>query len=641
MSTQYKGSLLELIEKAFRNGDHAVALDLVQKKTGYESVRKLELPIFGKYRFQEVFVHGDKLETVEVKGCMHLLEAAAAYGWVDVCKTLVSKSYARSSLFQSRVTIKPSQFECGGKIVGRGMRRSPFYYAAGGGHLDVIKFLVRNYQCTDDGEGPTPLSLAVIHGHLETVKYLVSECNQDPNRQTKEIGGSCEIFNNLTPFLFACLLGHSHIIRYLVSIDACDPREPLHFDGKSKAVKTCCTNVVACMYSEGSTVLHLVARVGHLEIVKYLIEECGLDPNAANRDSLTAMHMAWDGRHLSVVSYLMFDCGLTWNLSRLLLSLEPFPCDMVDADGNTLLHEAARRGRLDGVQFLIKQGNINPNAKNRHLQTALQIAVDSQHLPVVKYLVFNCAKELELDPLILHIASSHINNLELMKYLVDPTSSHTSVETKCLCAAYTCNSIPILKSLSNNPRLNLGMPVDGDGNTLLHLSASSNQLQMVKFLITKCLVDPGVRNRHSQTALHMAVEGSHVSMVRYLVLECAKQLQLDPLVLRIVREHVEDLELLKLLIASNSDEGRYGMSAEAKCLNAAFALGRMDVIESLVQEFPTLSVDSKGNTILHLAARSGNLDVVKFLVEKCAFDINAQINTHKIHSTALVLTITK
>ena len=35
----------------------------------------------------------------------------------------------------------------------------------------------------------------------------------------------------------------------------------------------------------GNTCLHLAAREGHLTVVKYLIEECGFNPNLGNKVS--------------------------------------------------------------------------------------------------------------------------------------------------------------------------------------------------------------------------------------------------------------------------------------------------------------------------------------------------------------------
>lgn len=49
---------------------------------------------------------------------------------------------------------------------------------------------------------------------------------------------------------------------------------------------------------------------GHLEVVKYLVEEAGCDPIALTRDKATMVHRAARRGHLEVVKYLVEEAGV-------------------------------------------------------------------------------------------------------------------------------------------------------------------------------------------------------------------------------------------------------------------------------------------------------------------------------------------
>ena len=94
-------------------------------------------------------------------------------------------------------------------------------------------------------------------------------------------------------------------------------------------------------YSVNSTILHIAARYGLLDIVQVLINEYQFDPHCVDEDSEfgdSPLHYAAFNGHLDVVKYLTTECH----------------CDPLckDKNGVTPLDRAITRGHRDIVQYL-------------------------------------------------------------------------------------------------------------------------------------------------------------------------------------------------------------------------------------------------------------------------------------------------
>lgn len=62
-------------------------------------------------------------------------------------------------------------------------------------------------------------------------------------------------------------------------------------------------NIVSVKDSNGITALMEASKQGHLEIVKYLVEEAGADVNAKDKNGSTALMCASKHSHLEIVEY--------------------------------------------------------------------------------------------------------------------------------------------------------------------------------------------------------------------------------------------------------------------------------------------------------------------------------------------------
>ncbi|KAJ7228782.1 ankyrin repeat-containing domain protein, partial [Mycena pura] len=91
----------------------------------------------------------------------------------------------------------------------------------------------------------------------------------------------------------------------------------------------------------GFTALHAAASRGYLDIVTWLVQDCGAMPDLEDKEGETALHKAALNGHLPIIKYLL-------------------PCradvKVRDADGWTALHNACSKGYLDIVRWLCESG---------------------------------------------------------------------------------------------------------------------------------------------------------------------------------------------------------------------------------------------------------------------------------------------
>ena len=178
-------------------------------------------------------------------------------------------------------------------------------------------------------------------GDLSKVKCLVEVWHVDPH--------SCRDEYDSTPLHWASRCGHMDVVRYLVEERNCD---------------------VECRSKYEDTPLHVAALGGRLDIVQYLIRERGCDPMCRGQYGRTPLHCACQTSSLDVVKYLMEDVKVDSSCR--------------DENDTTPLHIAALCGQLSVVKLLVEDYLCDPGVRDKYGYTPAY--VDQSHTHITSYL---------------------------------------------------------------------------------------------------------------------------------------------------------------------------------------------------------------------------------------------------------------
>ena len=185
-----------------------------------------------------------------------------------------------------------------------------------------------------------------------------------------------------------------------------------------------------------TTLLHIAAEAGSLDLVKYFVEAKGADVNRRNWNHWTPFASAVYYGKLDVCRFLiskgvdvnvktqrgdlLFFCAASQRYLKVFeLLLENgvdvnFKCDFA----NDVLLQAAQQGHLDVCQFLFEKG-VDLNSKNNNGRTALTEAAGRGHLHICEFLYNNGASinsKDEKGKSALYLAAES-GNIDVMKYL--------------------------------------------------------------------------------------------------------------------------------------------------------------------------------------------------------------------------------
>ena len=222
---------------------------------------------------------------------------------------------------------------------------APLNIAATYGKIDIVKYLIEELKCSP--RCPGQLGRSPLHndceknGNIEMVKYLVEKHRCD-------LSGRDEQGN--TPLNVAASSGSLGILKYLIEEKNWNLRSPGQL-GRSPLHNAC-------------------RKKGNLEMVKYLVEKHGCDPNTKDENGSNSVHMA----------------ALSGSIDILIYLIEEIECDprCLGLWGRSLLHSACQNN-LEMVKYLMEKTGCNLFIKDEHGSTPLDLVITWNKEPMIKY----------------------------------------------------------------------------------------------------------------------------------------------------------------------------------------------------------------------------------------------------------------
>ena len=157
-------------------------------------------------------------------------------------------------------------------------------------------------------------------------------------------------------------------------------------------------NIIALInqgYNKNNILLQ-VCSYGHIQVVKYLVEKCGVNVRV---DNDWAVRHACANGHVEVVKYLVEKCKAN-----------------VRANIDYAVRWACGAGHLQVIKYLIETHGVNARANS---DFAVRWACGAGHLNIVKYLVEECGANARANTDNAIEWASESGHLEVIKYLIE------------------------------------------------------------------------------------------------------------------------------------------------------------------------------------------------------------------------------
>ena len=515
--------------------------------------------------------------------------------------------------------------------------KSPLLITVNRNHTHIVKYLA-GLQIIKDSDHTTDLMhFAVVNQNLEVIKILTKAFNYDPGM----------IHNGLAPLHLAAGLGSLSIVRYLISLkcDFCikDSKgmQPINYasnEGHLNVVRYLATK--SKYHSNNACIkncLHAAAFIGHVDIVRFFIKELKCSPNSKlSKDGVDCplISSAILSEKLEMVKVLVDELGcdpmsynLTalhvatadGNLSMLKYLIENKKCDpyVTDVDQLSILHHSVEKGQLHILQYLINDLKMSKDSHFPKVGYSVGVSLLSRaamygHMPVVKYLLEIGGDHLdqrsELTPL--HYAAGN-GHLELVKYLMTSypemyvLTPSISPSISPLQMATMAGYLNVVKYFLIDKKniISSHFPFQ-DENTLVCSAAQCGQLDIVRYFVNVMKYDPTLMSKFLDTPLHHACLGLRMLANKDFIREPDSELRAEHL--KVVKYLVEEM---------GCDVNSKNLFKQTPLHYAAWE-GQIDIVRYLIEKGGEIvCYDWLKNTPLHYAAYMNHLKVTKFLTE--------------------------
>ena len=496
-----------------------------------------------------------------------------------------------------------------------------FHKAITNGIMPSVEVMMKNreniLQTTSDDIQNAPIHIACIYSRLDILKFLLgcTNCHQNqqnvegdkylqlnstlgskdcnPNQQNDEGNTALHIVCGMrtgSELQFLKVLTSTPGINLtLVNHEGIGPFEVVGNDGNTLLHNACAEGNTALVEflmkkgvdiqksnGQGDAPIHITCKCFQLNSLNVILGSKDCDPNQQNAEGNTALHIVCRMRTGSEIQFLEVLTSTPGINSTIVNHEGIVPFEVVDRDGNTLLHNACVEGNIRVAELLLKYGtdvfklngygdapihvackhsrlevlkplfassNCNPDQLNADGDTALHIVCRkggnseqrNEISKIVEFLVNNGADILKSDrneDAPIHIACK-FGRLSTLKVLLgctncDPNQQNAEGGTPLhiVCRMRTGNELQFLALLTSTPGINPTLvnhegiaPCDvvgNDGSTLLHIACAEGNTVIVELLLNNG-ADILKPHRNEDAPIHIACKFGRLSTLKVLL----------------------------------------------------------------------------------------------------------------------------
>ncbi|KAJ8555475.1 hypothetical protein K7X08_012971 [Anisodus acutangulus] len=260
-----------------------------------------------------------------------------------------------------------------------------------------------------------------------------------------------------------------------------------------------------------NTILHLAARLGHVELAMEIVKLFPEMASEENRDLETPLYEACREGRIEIV--------------RMLLENDPWVAYKTNVWEKSVLYVACERGRIEVVKYLLNTVPMLLMLEVDMSTTSLHAAASSGHTEVVKELVkarHDFASKNDLNgysPLHIACSKGHLDiTREFLKLDMDLSALQDNEGRTPLHWAVIKGRVNIIAEILS-VSLESAEMITKHGETILHLAVKNNHFEVLKFLMESLNVSNlmNVQDTDGNTILHLATVRKLTTMVIYLL----------------------------------------------------------------------------------------------------------------------------
>jgi ankyrin repeat protein len=551
-----------------------------QKTTPYLSNKKLKKVLFDE-EYSEIRKH-----ICAILAADPTLKLNFASDIIKGDKQKLLKTLIENDCFELYLQLRMLQsFRPDKKLVVLNKKMHPLHLALSKARKEFVRELINDGAKFEEIlKENCVLHLAVRNDLYGEVEHHFDSLKSNINEETH--GG-------FLPLQIAAANGSREMVEFLIEKGAdINANDILDRTALSCAIEAHSVQVVELLIAKGADLsegLKWAAKSNEKEIFSIIYENT---KDEYKEKRLREAHfIAAKKGHLEMFQYL---CGFSEENSE----------EILDEDGNTFLHVAAKCGHLHCIESIWRYQKQEVDVRNSKGETPLMCALEWGNEEVVEWLLDKNADIHAVDDegqTCLHHAAWR-GEVRCVKMLLKAGAYIDHKDKEGWTALFHASrgqidAIKYLLEKKSNPQI-----TDNEGNTCLHIASKNYKLECVELLVEYLPVN--CENLKKETPLHLAAYKGMEDIVEYLLEKGAE-------------------------IDAKDEKGWTAL------FHASYG-GKEHVVKYLLQKKADSKItDKKGNTCLHIASKSeywNGLECVKLLVEYLPVNCENHKNETPLHS---------